>query len=44
MMQRGEHLGFCIVQVDLQNIGKQMVIAIPDPLIVERNHKKIAPL
>ena len=42
--RRGHLIGLRLPQVRLQNIGEEVVIAIPLALVIERNDKQIAAL
>ncbi len=43
-MQRRNKIRLLILQMGPEHIGKQMVIAIPEAPVVQRNHKKVAAL
>src|SRR5215467_9326413 len=40
-MQCGDERGFCLLQVAREHLGKQVVVAVPVPLVIERSHKQV---
>ena len=40
-MQLGNQCGFSLLQVAAQHFGKQVVVAVPAPLVVEGDHKQV---
>src|SRR5437764_7395293 len=40
-MQVGYPARFCLLQVAGEHLGKQVVVAVPSPLVIERDHKEI---
>src|SRR6266704_6065634 len=43
-MEFWDLLGLCLQQATAQDLGKQLVVAIPSPLIIERDHEEIGML
>ena len=40
----GGNVGSALLQVAAQHLGKQVVVAVPAPLVVEGDHKQVRPL
>jgi hypothetical protein len=43
-MQYGYHCRLSLLQMASQHLGKQVVVAVPAPLLVEGDHKQVRPL
>src|SRR6266571_5738269 len=41
LMQFGHQQGLCLLQAPTQHVGKQVVVAVPAPLVVEGDHKQV---